>query len=237
MNKLLLTIILFTTFTAAQAQPLRIVNVSAPAINCLFDPSCRVVVDDTTDEAPLPLSGRHFLQTRIFRGVRGSAAEGLYVYEYRLDLRNATGLTYVPCMTSLTVNFGAVVGDLDYDGDGKKGDLVFVVTRGGLGSVGLASAEKKGDSITFNFDSRVCAGGRPGEGQSTYFFGLVSTAPPKAGDATIRESDRAKYTAKARVPEKVFRDRLQDPLDRNPRPFEPPRPFGHRAVREKRQLY
>ena len=87
MNKLLLTIILFTAFTAAQAQPLRVVNVSAPAVNCLFDPSCQVVVDDTTDEATLPLSGRHFLQTRTFRGVRGSAAEGLYVYEYRLDLR------------------------------------------------------------------------------------------------------------------------------------------------------
>jgi hypothetical protein len=237
MNKLLLTVILFTAFTAAQAQPLRVVNVSAPAINCLFDPSCRVVVDDTTDDAPLPLSGRHFLQTRTFRGVRGSAAEGLYVYEYRLDLRNATGLTYLPCMTSLTVNFGAVVGNLDFDGDGKKGDQVFVVTRGGLGSVALASVEKKGDSITFNFDQRVCAGGRPGEGQSTYFFGLVSTAPPKAGDATIREGERATYIAQARVPEKVFRDRLQNPLDRNPRPYDPPPTFGKRTVREKRQRY
>jgi hypothetical protein len=237
MNKLLLTVILFTAFTATQAQPLRIVNVSAPAINCLFDPSCRVVVDDATDEAALPVRGRSFLQTRTFRGVRGSAAEGLYAYEYRLDLRNASGLTYIPCLTSLTVNFGAVTGDLDFDGDGKKGDQVFVVTRGGLGSVGLASAEKKGDLITFNFDARVCAGGRPGDGQSSYFFGLVSTAPPKFGDATIKESDGAKYTAQARVPEKVFRDRLQDPLDRNPRPFEAPRPLGRKAVHEKKQLY
>jgi hypothetical protein len=181
--------------------------------------------------------GTHFLQTRTFRGLRGAAAEGVYVYEYRLDLRNATGLTYVPCLTSLTIDFGAVVGDLDFDGNGKGGDQVFVVTGGGLGSVGLASAEKTGDLITFNFSAPVCAGGRIGSGQSTYFFGLVSTAPPKLVTATIKETTGAKYNAQARAPEKVFRDRLQDPLDRNPRPTEapaikPPRPLSRKVVRD-----
>jgi hypothetical protein len=202
-RKLILAITLCLAFATAQAQALRVVEVSAPAINCLFDPTCRVTVSDTTDTIPFPARGTNFLQSRTFRGQRGSAAEGLFVYEYRIDLRRATGILYVPCLNSLSVDFGPIVRTLDLDGNGKDGDEVFVVTRGGLGSVGLASAERAGNLITFVFSSPVCAGGRPGDGQSTFFFGLVSTHAPGQTTAAILESTGRTYKAQARAPRQI----------------------------------
>ncbi len=185
--------------STVQAQELRVVEVGAPAINCLFDPACRVGGDDTIDVIPIPASGTHFLQSRTLTGRRGSAAAGLYIYQYRIDLRRAVGMTYVPCLNSMSLAFGPVVNTLDFDGNGKVGDEVFVVTRGGLGTVGLASAEKAGNVITFHFSSPVCAGGRPGDGQSTFFFGLVSTHAPGQTTATVLENTGTAYQAQARA--------------------------------------
>ena len=181
------------------AQPLRVVEVSAEEVNCLFDPSCRVGGKDTTDAIPIPARGPNFLQSRTLIGRRGSAAAGLYVYQYRVDLRRAVGLVNIPCLNSMSLSFGPVVNTLDFDGNGKAGDEVFVVTQGGVGTVGLASAEKAGHVITFHFNSPVCAGGRPGDGQSTYFFGLVSANPPGPTTATLLESNGTRYEADARV--------------------------------------
>lgn len=158
------------------ATVLKTVNVGAPDINCVFDPSCRVRVTDSTAAIPLGTGGRNFLQSRTFTGKPGSPANGLNAYEYRIDLINAVGITHIPCISSLTVKFGPVVSTLDYNGDGKP-DQVYVITRGGMGSIGLASAVKDNDNITFTFVSPVCAGGSPGTGQSSFFFGLVSTQP------------------------------------------------------------
>ena len=36
------------------AQPLTVVEVSAPAINCVFNPSCTITVSDTTGNILLP---------------------------------------------------------------------------------------------------------------------------------------------------------------------------------------
>ncbi len=199
-------------FTTALAEELRTIEVSAPAINCLFDPTCRVVVNDSTDTIPIGAEGPNFLQSRTFRGRPGSAAEGLYVYEYRIDLRRATGILHIPCLDSLSLDFGPIVRTLDLDGNGKNGDEVFVVTRGGLGSVGLASAEKSGNTITFQFSSPVCAGGRPGDGQSTFFFGLVSRNSPRQTTATLLESRGARHEAQVRAPR--LREPLQQEIDR-----------------------
>lgn len=185
MKKLMVVLIFVLAFNTACN--LKVVNVSAPAINCVFDSSCTVTVSDTTDTIPIPAGGTNFLQSRTFAGKPGAPANGLYAYEYRIDLRNALGITYIPCISSMTIDFGPVVSTLDYNGDGEA-DQVFVVTGGGLGSIGLASADKVGDTITFTFSSPVCAGGSPGTGQSTFFFGLVSTQPPGPVTATVKET-------------------------------------------------
>ena len=187
------------SYSTVQAQALRVVDVSAENLNCLFDSTCRVGGEDTTDAIPIPARGVNFLQSRTLTGHRGAPAAGLYVYQYRVDLRRAVGLTRIPCLTSLSLSFGPVVNTLDLDGNGKAGDEVFVITEGGGEAVGLASAEKAGGVITFQFSSPVCAGGRPGGGQSTYFFGLVSTNPPGPTTATLRESNGTTYEADARV--------------------------------------
>ncbi len=201
MRKLMIAIVMCLAFTSVHAESLRVVEVSAPAINCVFDPACRVVVDDSTDSIALPASGSNFLQTRTFRGQPGSEGEGLYVYEYRVDLRRAEGILNVPCLTSVTINFGSVVNTLDFNSDGKTGDQVFVVTRGGLGSVGLASAEKTGNTITFNLS--VCAGGRPKSGESTFFFGLVSRNAPQRTTATLVDNSGDEYRVQVRAPKRT----------------------------------
>jgi hypothetical protein len=201
MSKLTVVLIFILAFTTSCITPLKVVNVGAPSINCVFDPSCTVTVTDTTDTIPIPAGGTNFLQSRTFVGKPSSPANGLYAYEYRIDLRNAIGITYIPCISSMKIEFGPVVSTLDYDSDGVTGDQVYVVTSGGLGSVGLASAEKDGDDVTFNFSLPVCAGGHPGDGQSTFFFGLVSTQPPRSITATVKETTGTVYDVQARAPQ------------------------------------
>ncbi len=185
----------------AVADLLKIVNVNAPAINCVFHPSCRVTVSDTS--APIAISGAAgsgFLQTRTYRGRKGARAAGLYVYEYRVDLRNLAGILKLPAIVSLRVDFGPVVNSLDYDGDGKTGDQVFVITRGGLGSVAPVSAEQTGNMITFEFGAGVSGGASRGRGQSSFFFGVVSSKPPRPSTASAATNSGATLTLSARAP-------------------------------------
>src|ERR1044071_6396651 len=201
MKKLTLFLLLSFFVTTAQAVPLSIVQVSAPPINCVFDASCTIVVNDTTAPINLSGSGTGFFQSRTFRGLPGSQAAGLYGYEYRVDLRNAVGITNIGCVTSVTINFGPVVSTLDFNGDGTRRDQVFVVTGGGLGSVGIASADQTGDQITFNFSSPVCAGGSPGAGQSSFFWGLVSMRPPGFVTASVTQTNGPALNIQSRAPQ------------------------------------
>ena len=150
------------------AAPLKVVNVSAPAINCVFNPTCTVTVNDTSDNVTLSAGGTGFLQSRTYRGAAGSPAAGLFAYEYRLDLRNAVGALNIACINWMTISFGPVVGSLNYGGDAKP-DQVFVVTGGGIGTIGIASAIQTGSNIRFNFTSPICEGGAPGKGDSSFF--------------------------------------------------------------------
>ena len=55
---------------AARAVPLGMVEVEAPAINCVFNPSCTVTVVDTSEPITLAASsGSGFLQSRTFTGM------------------------------------------------------------------------------------------------------------------------------------------------------------------------
>ncbi|HEX8904913.1 MAG TPA: hypothetical protein VF771_08750 [Longimicrobiaceae bacterium] len=176
--------------TRGAGQPLSIVTVGAPAINCVFATSCRVTVTDFT----APLLGGGFLQSRTYQAEPGSPAAGKWVYEYRIDLtRVATG-TAPAMVTSLTVDFGPVVGSLDYNGDSRP-DQVFVVTSGGLGSVGPSAATQTGRMITFRFAPTVNAG------QTSYFFGVVSDQPVRPIRARISTTTIPNIVLEARAPQ------------------------------------
>jgi hypothetical protein len=95
-SKITVVLIFVLVFTTSCITPLKVVNVGAPSINCVFDPLCTVTVTDTTDTIPIPAGGTNFLQSRTFVGKPGAPANGLYAYEYRIDLRNAIGITYIP---------------------------------------------------------------------------------------------------------------------------------------------
>jgi hypothetical protein len=161
---------LFVAFVAAaQAGPLAVVNVGAPAVNCVFNVSCTVTVTDSVGNIPLPgISGTARLQSRTYDGAPGAPAAGKHAYVYRLDLTAASGSN---CVTQLVVNFGPI-SKQQYNGVGPLDD-VFVVTSGGLGSVGPSAATKEGDGITFHFGTPVCPGA------TSYFFGLAANGLPK----------------------------------------------------------
>jgi len=143
--------------------------------------------------------GTGFLQSRTYMGAAGSPAAGLYAYEYRIDLRNAVGLTAISCIDWMTISFGPVVSTLDYTGDAKP-DQVFVVTGGGIGTIGIASAVQSGSTIKFKFTSPVCEGGAPGKGDSSFFWGLVSKTPAQFVTAKLHETGGVTHNLKARSP-------------------------------------
>ncbi|MEA2881987.1 MAG: hypothetical protein QOH32_1243 [Bradyrhizobium sp.] len=179
LHKTSLTAVLCSLAGAAGAAPLTVVTVAAPDINCVFETDCTVIVTDSVGTIPLPnATGTARLQSRTFAGMPGAPAAGKTAYEYRVDLTQATAIGDVACVTALDVDFGPVT-KLQYNKVGPTED-VFVVTKGGLGTIGLASAEQNRNIITFTFSQPVCAADTSGPGQTTFFFGLASIDPPKA---------------------------------------------------------
>ncbi|HEY3105083.1 MAG TPA: hypothetical protein VGJ69_15990 [Pyrinomonadaceae bacterium] len=200
MKVLMLGLLITVTPVVVQAAPLKVVNVGAPAINCVFTTAspCTITVSDTSDNVTLSAGGTGFLQSRAFKGLPGSAADGLFAYEYRLDLRNAVGTVNIACVDWMSISFGPVVS-LDYNAD-QKVDQVFVVTSGGLGTIGLASAVQTASTIKFTFSKPVCEGGAPGKGDTSFFWGLVSKTTPKNVTAMLHETGGATHVVKARSP-------------------------------------
>ena len=198
MKNILLTLFVCLTPLATQAAPLKIVNVTAPAINCVFSSSCSVRVKDTKEDVRLSTGGKGVLQTRTFKGASDSPADGLFVYEYRLDLRDAVGAK-ASCIDWISISFGPVVSTLNYGGDARA-DQVFVITSGGTGSIGLASAAQTRGTIRFKFKSPVCGGVLAGKGDETYFWGLVSEQPPKNMTVLLHETGGATQVVKSRSP-------------------------------------
>jgi hypothetical protein len=172
---------LAATCAPASAATLSIVEVGFPAVNCLFQPSCTIVVSDSTGNVNLGFdSGSGFFQSRIWTAAAGTPAAGKTGYLYRLDLRGAAGFT--ECVVGVTMNFGPVA-KLTY----KSGatDDVFVGTSGGLGTIKLKSAEQQGSVITFTFSKPVCPKMGAVAGETTFFFGLASTKSPHATAGTL----------------------------------------------------
>jgi hypothetical protein len=228
MRKLLLAALAVALGLAhpAAAQNLNRVNVSAPQINCVFNTTCRVTVTDLAT----PYLGNGFLQSRTFQAAPGSPAAGKWVYQYRIDLRNVAGTTAIPLVTSLSMPVAAPIVSMDYNGDGNATDQVFIVTGGGLGSVGPAQAWLHGDTLHFTFNPAVQGGSAPGAGQSSYFFGFVTESAPADVAARIEANVASDVFLAARAPAWMasgasIKARSRVPVRARPvRPAVPPRP-------------
>jgi hypothetical protein len=183
---------------AAQAQVLKVVEVGAPAINCVFQTDCTIPVTDTTGNILLPTigTGTAWLQSRTFAGETGAPGAGTTGYEYRISMTQASGTS--DCIVSFTLNFGPHK-QLPY----KSGQLadVYVVTTGGLGTISLAKAERFGDVIEFTLSKSLCVNGSASIANTTYFIGLAATAAPMHVNAHIATTGPTPiFGADARVP-------------------------------------
>ncbi len=101
-------------------------------------------------------------------------------------------------MTDFTVDFGPLV-QLQYNKVGPSDD-VYVVTKGGLGSIGVISAEAMDNKIKFVFAQPVCPANENSKGQTTYFFGLAAKGLPTPVNATVGVSGMDQVDVKARTP-------------------------------------
>jgi hypothetical protein len=155
----------------AQAAPFTVVDVGAPAINCVFNVTCTITVNDTVGNFSLPLdSGTGRLQSRNFVGAAPAAAAGLNGYDYRVDMTSMNGITAKNCVSAMQIDFGPVATENYKPATPSQ---LFVVTSGGLGSVGVVAANLVGDVLTVRFDKGgVCPG------QTSYFFGLAAKGTP-----------------------------------------------------------
>lgn len=145
------------------------VEVNAPAVNCVFNASCTITVTDSVSTLQFtPYGAGAFLQSRTYSGQPGTPSAGLTVYEYRLDFTQALGFT--ECVAGMTLDFGPVA-KLTYPPNQPA--HAYVITQGGIGSVGIESAEQDGSVITFTFKTYLCAGA------STFFFGMAAGKGPE----------------------------------------------------------
>lgn len=179
---------------SVQAAPLAVVNVNAPAVNCVFNTTCTEVVTDSVGTFTPPSdSGVARLQSRTSPGIAPAPAGGKMDYMYRVDLTSVSGVTAANCVTKMQVLFGPVTPEPYPPGPLKD---VYVVTSGGLGSVGIASADQTGGMITFNF-----AGGGVCPGQTSYFFGVTSNiTTPVMASARLYFSLGGATMTPARIP-------------------------------------
>ena len=184
---------------AARAQPLIVAEIEAPAINCVFHPLCAFTVSDSVGFIPLPYlaaPNTAFLQSRTVTGEPGTLVAGKAGYVYRISLTQAAGSA--DCLGGLVLNFGPAL-KLPY-APNKVAD-VFVITSGGLGSIGLKSAERFGEVIVFELTKPLCLDGGPNLANTTFFFGLAADTPSMTTAAQIFGSGNPPlYSVDARVP-------------------------------------
>src|SRR6516165_3312995 len=145
-----------------------------------------LTVGDTVGFIPLPFlaaPNTAFLQSRTFSGAAGTPAAGRAGYMYRISLTQASGSG--GCLGGLVLNFGPAL-KLPY-APNQLAD-VFVITSGGIGSIGLKSAERFGEVIEFDLAKPLCLEGAPNLANTTFFFGLAADTPSRATSAQIFSS-------------------------------------------------
>ena len=182
---------------AAQAVPLSVVNVGAPAVNCVFNVTCTEVVTDSVGNFAVPGGvGMGRLQSRTSPGIVPAPAGGKMDYEYRVDLTSVSAATGSICVTKIRFAFGPVVKEPYPPGPLRD---IYVVTSGGLGSVAVSTATQVGNVITFNFADPTTPGICPGA--TGYFYGLTSAKThPVMSAATLTFSNGDSVMVPVRIP-------------------------------------
>jgi hypothetical protein len=118
-------------------------------------------------------------------------------YEYRVDMTQAIVAGDASCVTDLSVDFGPNA-QLNYDGSGNSD--AYVITQGGIGTVGVLYATRSGNTLNFTFSQPVCAGATAGSGQSSQFIGVASAQAPVATTATVGWPGLLGLSVPARAP-------------------------------------
>lgn len=175
-------IFLIAMLAPAAAGPLTVVNVDGGTVSCDFNITCTVVVTDTVRNYPPSsgYSGHPRLRTRTFAGGPGSEGDGLTAFQYQADFTHAHAQTDINCAIDVTVRAGAIT-PINYDGSGNAD--VYVITTGGTGSIGLASAVRTGALVKFTFTTAVCPINGTAPGQLSFYFGFASPNSPVSGHA------------------------------------------------------
>jgi hypothetical protein len=178
-------VLLVTMAATAQAGSLAIVDVSFPQVNCVFNTNCTIEVSDSTGTIAMPflnVSNTAWLQSRSFTGAAGTPAAGQTGYMYRISLTQASG--FGDCLLGFVIDFGPII-KLPYKAGSPPADVFVASLGGGLGTIGLASAEQDGDIITFTLKKPLCVGTSPSNNATTFFIGLASSGTPKAIDGGV----------------------------------------------------
>jgi hypothetical protein len=174
-------------------------------IGCLFQSDCKIdiLLPDNqvlSNIVTSGMKGKGILKSISTKCQSNAPAAGMYVYQYVVDLTDwQAGSGKAPTFTSFTINFGPIVDTLDFNGDGKKGDQVFVSTNG-LGTVVPREANYDGTRITFKFNPVLSGGGALSKGQCTFHFGLVSKHPPRNVGVRAVVNEIAPINLSARSP-------------------------------------
>lgn len=186
---------------SAIAEPLTTINLSSPAIRCVFSTHqhCNLDGTDTVGAIAIPgISGNAVLHTLTFPAFADSHAAGTYGYEFRFDLSQAKAGPTKACITRFTVEAGEI-RKLPYTGRDALFD-VFVQNTHVSGMVGVASAERSGQSVTFIFAKPVCPGAGSDKGETSYFFGFAAATAPREISSQVGLDNGETIPVAARAP-------------------------------------
>jgi hypothetical protein len=185
----------------ARAEPLTVVDLSSPAVRCVFATNKHCNLRGTASVGAIPIAGiagSAVLHSLTFPADPDSPAAGLTGYEFRVDLTQATTGPTKACVTQLTLDAGPP-SRLPYTGRDDRFD-VFVINTRVTGFVGLASAERAGPAITFVFAKPVCPGAGSDKGEASYFFGFAAATPPREVGARVKLDSGETLEVPARAP-------------------------------------
>jgi hypothetical protein len=185
----------------AMAEPLTTIDLSSPALRCVFATNKRCNLDGTASVGAIPIpgiAGSAILHSLTFPAAPDSPAAGLTGYEFRVDLSKATAEATKVCVTRLTLDVGRL-SRLPYTGRAELFD-VFIINTHVPGLVGLASAERAGAAIKFVFAKPVCPGAGSDKGESSYFFGFAAATAPREISATVQLDSGETLQVPARAP-------------------------------------
>jgi hypothetical protein len=185
----------------AMAEPLTIIELSSPALRCVFATNRHCNLNSTASFAAIPIpgiAGSAVLHSLTFAADPDSPAAGLTGYEFRLDLTQATAGPTKVCVTQLKLDVGPL-SRLPYTGRADQFD-VFVINTRAAGFVGLASADRAGPAITFVFAKPVCPSAGSDKGESSYFFGFAAAEAPREVGARVKLDSGETFQAPVRAP-------------------------------------